>query len=153
MRSVKKESKSGKTTRSMWMCSSLYGFQRVIFRVSSSSFIVSRSRDLRGSSEFFVSCCTILATSATPSRARVLAMGSSLLRPMPLVAAHLWYWPKLGPTFVPQPLLIWSKRKRGGYLLTRVLSFGNRYHSDPVLSIVFEKSRSLALFFYYYFNR
>ncbi|KAF2530918.1 hypothetical protein F2Q70_00029655 [Brassica cretica] len=65
-----------------------------VFNVSSSSysFIVSRPRDLHGSSEIFVSCCAILATSATPSRARVLAMGSGLLWPMPLVAAHLCVW-------------------------------------------------------------
>ncbi|KAF3581258.1 hypothetical protein DY000_02031087 [Brassica cretica] len=50
--------------------------------------IVSRLRDLCGSSAISASCCTISATSVAPSRARILATGSGPLRPKPLIAAH-----------------------------------------------------------------
>ncbi|KAF2563628.1 hypothetical protein F2Q70_00017971 [Brassica cretica] len=56
-------------------CVALSRFFNVsFFRVSSSSFIVSRLQVPYGSSEIFASCCTISATSVTPPRARILAM-------------------------------------------------------------------------------
>ncbi|KAF3541717.1 hypothetical protein F2Q69_00023979 [Brassica cretica] len=70
-------------------CVALSRFFNVsFFRVSSSSFIVSRLQVPYGSSEIFASCCTISATSVTPPRARILAMCSGPLRFMPLIAAH-----------------------------------------------------------------
>ncbi|KAF2573334.1 hypothetical protein F2Q70_00000843 [Brassica cretica] len=49
---------------------------------------VFRLRDLCSSSAISASCCTISATSANSSRARILATGSGPLRSMPLIMAH-----------------------------------------------------------------
>ena len=88
IRSVKKRSKIRMKIRSMYMCSSLQGFQRVPLHVRSPSFIASRPRDLRNCSAIFVTALRSSGPRSLHFRARLLAMGFSSLRPISLIAAH-----------------------------------------------------------------
>ncbi|KAF2557105.1 hypothetical protein F2Q68_00015100 [Brassica cretica] len=72
MISVKKGSKIGMKTRSMYVYSSLKSFQRVPLQVGSSSFIVSRPRDLRNCSTIFVTAPRSLGPRSLCFRARLL---------------------------------------------------------------------------------
>ncbi|KAF2565177.1 hypothetical protein F2Q70_00017968 [Brassica cretica] len=93
-------------------CVALSRVFNVSFRVSSFSFIVSRLQDPYGSSEIFASCCTISATSVTPSRARILAMCSGTLRPMPLIASHYVIDQNWVQHLSPSPFWFIGKPKR-----------------------------------------
>ena len=125
MRSVKKGSKIGMKTRSMYVCSSLYGFQRVPLHVGSSSFIVSRPRDLRNCSAIFVTAPRSPGPQSLRFRARLLVMGFSFLRPINVLT-------KIGSNIFPPVSFDLIEKKRGGNHLTWVSPLGNRYRSDSI---------------------
>ena len=83
---------------SMYVCSSLQGFQRVSLRVPHSSFIVSRPRDVRNGSEIFVSCSAISDDLDDPSSNSYSCCGLRLFRAHAFDRGPLVYEPKLGPT-------------------------------------------------------